>query len=67
MKMQGLNNNLIYRPYCKQKETSQARIPRSKHSDQDARTTNEKDDEKEKPPENSTIKRFPITLQALNS
>jgi hypothetical protein len=24
MKMQGLNNNLIYRPYCKQKETSQA-------------------------------------------
>jgi hypothetical protein len=23
-KMQGLNNNLIYRPYCKKKETSQA-------------------------------------------
>jgi hypothetical protein len=25
MKMQGLNNNLIYRPYCKKKETNQAR------------------------------------------
>jgi hypothetical protein len=24
MKMQGLNSILIYRPYCKQKETSQA-------------------------------------------
>jgi hypothetical protein len=24
MKMQGLNNNLIYIPYCKQKETKQA-------------------------------------------
>jgi hypothetical protein len=24
MKMQGLNNNLIYRPYCKKKETNQA-------------------------------------------
>jgi hypothetical protein len=47
MKMQGMNNNLIYRPYCKQKDKP-SRIPRSKHSDQDARTTNEKDDEKEK-------------------
>jgi hypothetical protein len=42
-------------------------ISRRKHSSQDARTTNEKDDEKEKPPENSTKERFPITLQALNS
>jgi hypothetical protein len=24
MKMQGLNNNFIYKPYCKQKETNQA-------------------------------------------
>jgi hypothetical protein len=24
IKMQGLNNNLIYKPYCKQKETKQA-------------------------------------------
>jgi hypothetical protein len=38
------------------------RIPRSKHSTQYARTTNEKDDEKEEPPENSTKERFPITL-----
>jgi hypothetical protein len=29
--------------------------------------TYEKDDEKEKPLENSTVKGFPITLQALNS
>jgi hypothetical protein len=42
-------------------------IPRSKYTYQDARTTNEKDDEKEKPPENSTLKRFPITLQERNS
>ena len=25
MKMQGLNNNLVYKPYCKKKETNQAR------------------------------------------
>jgi hypothetical protein len=24
IKMQGMNNNLIYKPYCKQKETRQA-------------------------------------------
>jgi hypothetical protein len=34
-----------------------SRIPRSKHSNQDARTTNEKDDEKEKPPKNSNHKK----------
>jgi hypothetical protein len=42
-------------------------IPRSTHSDQDERTTNEKYYEKEKPPKNSTIKRFPVTLKALNN
>jgi hypothetical protein len=42
-------------------------ISRRKHPTQDARTTNEKDDEKEKPLENSAKERFPITLQALNS
>jgi hypothetical protein len=42
-------------------------ISRSKHPTQDARTTNEKYDEKEKLTENSTKESFPITLQALNS
>ena len=59
-KIQGLNNNLIYRPYYK-KKYKPTRIPKRKHSAQDARKTNEKDDEKEKLPENSTKERFPIT------
>ena len=42
-------------------------ISRRKHLAQDARTTNEKDDDKEKLLENSTKERFPITLQPLNS
>jgi hypothetical protein len=42
-------------------------MSRSKHPAQDARTINEKDDEKEKPLENSAKERFPITLMALNS
>jgi hypothetical protein len=44
-----------------------SRISKSKHPTLYARTTNENDDEKEKPLENSTKERFPITLQALNS
>jgi hypothetical protein len=32
-----------------------------------ARTTNETNDEKEEPPENSTKEMFPITLKDLNS
>jgi hypothetical protein len=42
-------------------------MSRCKPSAQDARTTNEKDDDKEKPPEISTKERFLITLQAFNS
>jgi hypothetical protein len=45
--MKGLNNNLIYRPYCKHKDKP-SRIPRNKHSSQDVRATNETYDEKEK-------------------
>jgi hypothetical protein len=62
MKMKGLNNSLIYRPYYDKKRDKPRRIRRRKHSNQDARTTNEIDDEKEKLLENSTIKRFPISL-----
>jgi hypothetical protein len=67
MKMQGLNNNLIYRPYCKKKDTKPSKISRSKLSAQYGRTTNEKYDGKEETPENSTKERFPSTLQALNN
>jgi hypothetical protein len=46
-KMQGLNNNFTSRPYYKQNKNKPNRIPRSKHSNQCARTTNEKNDKKE--------------------
>jgi hypothetical protein len=60
-KMQGLNSNFHIQTLLQAKRDKSSRILRRKHSDQCARTTNEKDDKKEYP-KNSTIRRFPITL-----
>jgi hypothetical protein len=67
MKMQGLNNNLIYKPYCKKKETNQAGYQEANTQPKMQGQPMKKMMRKKKPPENSTKERFPITLQALNS
>jgi hypothetical protein len=62
MKMQGLNNNLIYRPYCKKKETNQARYQEANTQPKMQGQPIKKMMRRKKPPKNSTKERFPITL-----
>ena len=67
MKMNGLNNNLIYKTLLCIERDNSGRIPRNK-------TPNPmyKDDQNEKvmrktPPKNSTPDRFPVIPQALDN
>jgi hypothetical protein len=67
MKMKGLNNNLIYKPYYKQKETNQQRYQEANTQPKMQGKPMKMMMRKKKPPENITKGRFPINLQALNN
>jgi hypothetical protein len=67
MKMKGLNSSLIYIPYCKKIETDQEGYQEANTQTKMQGQPMKKMIRKKKSPENSTIKRFPITLQSLNS
>jgi hypothetical protein len=68
MKMQGLNNSLIYKSYCKKKETNQEGYQEANTQPKmQGQPMKQKMMRRKKLPKNSTKERFPITLQALNS